>query len=54
MLAPRLHEPVEPNSYVTVIGEVVKPDAGEITKRAKPGTLAGLAEVLAQIPRASR
>ena len=37
VLAPRLHEPVELNTYVTVIGEVVKPDAAEITKRAKAG-----------------
>ena len=49
VLAPRLHEKVEPNSYVTVIGEVVKPDLAEITKRAKGGA-AGLAEVLAQNP----
>ena len=37
VVAPRLHEPVEINSYVTVLGEVIKPDAAEITKRAKTG-----------------
>jgi cytochrome c556 len=35
VLAPRMHEKVEPNTYVTVIGEVVKPDPAEIAKRAK-------------------
>jgi hypothetical protein len=36
VLAPRLHKPVEPNTYVTVIGEVVHADAAEIAKKAKP------------------
>jgi hypothetical protein len=49
VIAPRLHEKVEPNSYVTVIGEVVRPDAAEITKRAK-GNAAGVADILAQNP----
>ena len=49
VVAPRLHEPVELNSYVTVLGEVVKPDAAEITKRAKAGAN-GIAEILAQNP----
>lgn len=49
VLAPRMHEPVEPNTYVTVIGEVVRPDVQEITKRAK-GSTNGIAEVLAQNP----
>lgn len=35
VLAPRLNEPVDPNAYVTVLGEVVKFDAAELTKRAK-------------------
>jgi len=47
VIAPRLHEPVEPNAYVTVIGEVVRPDAAEISKRAKAE---GVAELLAQNP----
>jgi hypothetical protein len=49
VVAPRLHEPVEANSYVTVLGEVVKADAAEITKRAKTGAN-GIAEILAQNP----
>jgi hypothetical protein len=47
VLAPRMHEKVEPNSYVTVIGEVVKPDAGEIAKRAKASASGLPADVLA-------
>lgn len=48
VVATRLHEKLEPNSYVTVIGEVVKPDAAEIAKRNK-ALAAGLpADVLAQ------
>jgi len=35
VLAPRLNAPVDPNTYVTVIGEVVKFDPAEVTKRAK-------------------
>jgi cytochrome c556 len=50
VLAPRLHEKVEPNTYVTVIGEVVKPDAAEIAKRAKAGAAGLPADVLAQNP----
>ena len=49
VLAPRLHEPVQPNTYVTVLGEVVRPDAAEIAKRNKSAT-PGLAEILAQSP----
>jgi hypothetical protein len=48
VLAPRLHEKVEPNTYVTVIGEVVKPDAAEIAKRSKAGASGLPADVLAQ------
>lgn len=48
VLAPRLHQPVEPNTYVTVIGEVVKADASEITKRAKASAAGLPADVLAQ------
>jgi cytochrome c556 len=35
VLAKRLHEKVEPNAYITVIGEVVRADAAEIAKVAK-------------------
>src|SRR5438093_12997623 len=35
VLAPRMNAPVDPNTYVTVIGEVVKFDPSEVTKRAK-------------------
>jgi hypothetical protein len=48
VLAPRLHQAVEPNTYVTVIGEVVKADAAEIAKRAKASAAGLPAEVLAQ------
>lgn len=48
VLAPRMHQPVELNSYVTVMGEVVRPDAAEIAKRSKSAT--GIAEILAQNP----
>jgi hypothetical protein len=48
VLAPRLHEKPEPNTYVTVIGEVVKPDAAEIAKRAKAAAAGLPADVLAQ------
>lgn len=33
ILAPRLNEPVDPNGYVTVLGEVVKLDPAEIGKQ---------------------
>ena len=33
MLAPLLNAPVEPNAYVTVIGEVVRFDLGEAAAR---------------------
>jgi hypothetical protein len=49
VVAPRLHEPVEINSYVTVIGDLIRPDAAEVTKRAKAGAT-GIAEILAQHP----
>ena len=48
VLAPRLHEPVQPNTYLTVMGEVVPPDAAEIAKRSKEA--AGIADILAQNP----
>jgi hypothetical protein len=35
VLAPRMNAPVAPNTYVTVIGEVVAFDSAEVTKRAK-------------------
>jgi cytochrome c556 len=48
VLAPRLHEPVELNTYVTVIGEVVRADSEEIAQKAK-GSAAGLPpEILAK------
>ena len=48
IIAPRLHEAVQPNTYVTVIGEVVKADAAEIAKKARPGTPPLPADVLAK------
>ena len=48
VLAPRLHEQVEPNTYVTVIGEVVRADASEIAKRAKASAAGLPPDVLAQ------
>lgn len=41
IVAPRLNAPVDANTYVTVLGEVVKLDAAELSKRAKdfPGQL---------------
>ncbi|MGQ0732391.1 MAG: hypothetical protein ACT4QD_01915 [Acidobacteriota bacterium] len=48
VLAPRLHEPVELNAYVTVIGEVVHADAEEIAKKAKPNAPGLPPEVLAR------
>ena len=50
VLARRLHEPVEVNSYVTVMGEVVRGDAAEIAKRAKEAAAGLPADVLAQHP----
>ena len=50
VLAPRLHEKVEPNTYITVIGEVIKGDAAEIAKRAKASAAGLPADVLAQHP----
>jgi hypothetical protein len=50
VLAPRLHEPVVANTYVTVIGEVVKPDMAEITKKMKAGAGGLTPEILAQHP----
>lgn len=35
VIAPRMNSPVEANTYVTVIGEVVAFDSAEVTKRAK-------------------
>src|SRR5262249_31557583 len=35
VVAPRLNAPVDANAYVTVLGEVVKLDAAELSKRAK-------------------
>ena len=48
VLATRLHEPVQPNTYITVIGEVVHADAGEIAKKARPGTPPLPADLLAK------
>lgn len=48
VLARRLHEQPEPNSYVTVMGEVVKPDTDEITKRAKASAAGLPPDVLAK------
>jgi hypothetical protein len=35
VLAPRMNAPVAPNTYITVIGEVLAFDSAEVTKRAK-------------------
>lgn len=48
VLARRLHEPVEPNTYVTIIGEVVRADAAEIAKVAKEAAGGLPPDVLAQ------
>jgi len=48
VVAPRLHEPVTPNSYITVIGEVVQPDMAEIAKKMKAGTSGLTPEILAK------
>jgi len=50
VLAPRLHEHVKPNTYVTVIGEVVHADPAEISKKAKPNTPGLSADVIAKHP----
>jgi len=50
VLAPRLHEKVEPNTYVTVIGEVVKEDPAEIAKKVKPNTPVLGADIIAKHP----
>ena len=49
VVAPRLHERVVLNEYITVIGEVIKPDAAEIAKRMKSGAN-GIAEAIAKYP----
>ncbi len=48
VLARRLHEKVEPNAYITVIGQVVRADAAEIAKVAKDAAAGLPPEVLAQ------
>lgn len=48
VLARRLHEKVEPNTYITVIGEVVRADAAEIAKVAKDAAAGLPPDVLAQ------
>lgn len=48
VLARRLHKPVEPNTYVTVMGEVLHPDSAEIAKVAKEAAAGLPPEVLAQ------
>lgn len=48
VLARRLHEPVEVNTYVTVMGEVVRADAAEIAKVAKEAAAGLPPDVLAQ------
>jgi cytochrome c556 len=48
VLARRLHQPVEVNSYVTVMGEVVRADAAEIAKIAKEAAAGLPPDVLAQ------
>ena len=35
VLAPRMNAPVAPNTYITVIGEVIAFDSAEVAKRAK-------------------
>src|SRR5947207_11016912 len=35
VLAPRLNSPVDPNTYVTVVGEVVRFDPDEIARKTK-------------------
>lgn len=48
VLARRLHEKVEPGTYITVIGEVVRADAAEIAKVAKDAAAGLPPEVLAE------
>lgn len=50
VLAPRLHEPVTLNAYVTVIGEVVRPDPAEIVKKMKTGAGGLTPEILSKHP----
>jgi cytochrome c556 len=50
VLARRLHEAVPVNSYVTVMGEVVRPDSPEFAKQAKEFGGGLPAEILAQHP----
>ncbi len=50
VVAPRLHDPVEPGTYVTVIGEVVRPDIDEIAKKMKTGAGGLTPEILAKHP----
>lgn len=48
VLARRLHKPVEPHTYLTVMGEVLHPDPAEIAKVAKEAAAGLPPEVLAQ------
>jgi cytochrome c556 len=48
ILAPLLNAPVEPNAYVTVIGEVVKFDSAEVAARMKDQVPALAPEVAAR------
>jgi hypothetical protein len=48
VLAPRLNEPVELNTYVTVIGQLVKFDRDEIAKNSKDYPLDLSADVVAR------
>lgn len=48
VLARRLHEPVELNTYVTVMGDVVRADAAEIAKQFKEAAAGLPPDVLAQ------
>jgi cytochrome c556 len=48
VIARRLHEKVEPNAYITVIGEVVRANAAEIGKVSKEVAASVPADLLAQ------
>ncbi|HXG89174.1 MAG TPA: hypothetical protein VNJ02_12625 [Vicinamibacterales bacterium] len=48
VVAPRLHEAVEPNAYITVIGEVVRADLAEIAKVNKLAAAGLTADLLNQ------
>jgi cytochrome c556 len=50
VVAPRLHEPVPLNEYVTVIGEVVRPDSAEIEKRLTAGAQGLPPDILSKYP----